>query len=95
MPGSRQQLAQPLLLQQRRSGRRAADEHAAPGDDVETGLAPAPQTSSILRLLREGRPERWTLLLASLFLAVGSLATLAVPKLAGVCGVWCVSCSCE
>lgn len=52
-------------------------------EDLEQGLPEAPQTSSVLRLLREARPEALTLSVASFFLLIGSLANLAVPKIAG------------
>jgi hypothetical protein len=52
-------------------------------EDLEQGLPEAPQTSSVLRLLREVRPEAVTLSVASFFLLIGSLANLAVPKIAG------------
>jgi hypothetical protein len=51
--------------------------------DVE---APAEQQSSsnVLRLLAEARPEACTLTLATIFLLIGALANLAVPKLGKV-----------
>lgn len=52
-------------------------------EDLEQGPPEAPQTSSMLRLLREARPEALTLSVASFFLLIGSLANLAVPKIAG------------
>jgi ABC-type multidrug transport system fused ATPase/permease subunit len=56
---------------------------SAPAEDVEQGLAEAPQTASVWRLLREARPEAWALMVATVFLLIGSLANLAVPKTAG------------
>lgn len=56
---------------------------AASEEDVEQGPVEAPQTASILRLLREARPEAFSLSIATFFLLIGSLANLAVPKIAG------------
>lgn len=56
--------------------------------DLEQGPAEAPQTASVWRLLREARPEALTLTIATLCLLIGSLASLAVPKIAGnLCAV--------
>jgi hypothetical protein len=52
-------------------------------EDVEQGPVEAPQTASIVRLLREARPEAFSLSIATFFLLIGSLANLAVPKIAG------------
>lgn len=69
---------QPLLAPGNDSAAAEADV-----EDLEQGLQEAPQTSSVLRLLREARPEALTLSVASFFLLIGSLANLAVPKIAG------------
>jgi hypothetical protein len=57
--------------------------NAQASEDVEQGPPEAPQTASILRLLREARPEAFSLSVATFFLLIGSLANLAVPKIAG------------
>lgn len=49
--------------------------------DEEAGYAP--ESSSVLRLLSEARPEAVTVTFGTLFLLLGSLANLAVPKVAG------------
>lgn len=74
-------LRQPLL--QGSSSRNAQATSHASDDDLEQGVPEAPQTASVLRLLREARPEAWTLSVATFFLLIGSLANLAVPKIAG------------
>eukprot|EP00878_Enallax_costatus_P022154 GHUV01023494.1.p1 GENE.GHUV01023494.1~~GHUV01023494.1.p1 ORF type:complete len:299 (+),score=87.54 GHUV01023494.1:562-1458(+) len=48
--------------------------------DIEAGAAKSP---GVLRLLAEARPEAGTLALATIFLLIGALANLAVPKVAG------------
>ena len=76
-------LQQPLLAGSSSSSSAAAQHGQASADDLEAGLPEAPQTSSVWRLLREARPEGWTLTVATFFLLIGSLANLAVPKIAG------------
>jgi hypothetical protein len=73
-------LHQPLL---QGSSNAQASSHASDDHDLEQGMPEAPQTASVLRLLREARPEAWTLSVATFFLLIGSLANLAVPKIAG------------
>jgi hypothetical protein len=75
-------LHQPLL-QGSSSSNAHASSHASDNHDLEQGVPEAPQTASVLRLLREARPEAWTLSVATIFLLIGSLANLAVPKIAG------------
>lgn len=76
-------LRQPLLTGSSSRSSTPAQHGPAADDDVEQGLPEAPQTSSVWRLLREARPEAWALSVATFFLLIGSLANLAVPKIAG------------
>lgn len=88
-PSKRSSLRQPLLPGSSSSN---AQEPHAQAEDLEAGLPEAPQTSSVLRLLREAKPEAWTLSVATFFLLIGSLANLAVPKIAGECVTRCSRC---
>jgi len=86
-------LRQPLLTGSSSRSSTPAQHGPAADDDVEQGLPEAPQTSSVWRLLREARPEAWALSVATFFLLIGSLANLAVPKIAGAGHSWDALCS--
>lgn len=49
--------------------------------DLESGARP--DSPGVLRLLAESRSEAGTLVLATIFLLIGALANLAVPKVGG------------
>lgn len=81
---NRDGLRDPLLPGSSSSTRAQQQQHDGEEIDLEQGVPESPQTASVWRLLREARPEAWTLSVATLFLLIGSLANLAVPKIAGV-----------